>query len=199
MMPLFRLVSFSHGGTRINKDILSFWCGVPSVVVWQHFHVVRQNFEAIFIYVENPQKCMCSYVQCCNPFFSKLERTSWSLIPQLDTVIIEVSSVKELSLRGNTLRLYICHYPSTPDTRMRTTMMLSLWASWFSRICTKCAASFTKELVSPASGEITFVNMRASSYVGTWIDCANYRSEWDVIFVYFGDPVQVGRWAVLWS
>ena len=37
---------------------------------------------------------------------------------------------------------------------------------FFSRICTKCAASFTKELVSPANGEITFVNMRASSYVG---------------------------------
>ena len=33
----------------------------------------------------------------------------------------------------------------------------------------KCAASFTKELVSPASGEITFVNMRASSYVGELI------------------------------
>ena len=38
--------------------------------------------------------------------YSKLERTSPSLTPQLDTVIIEVSSVKGLSLRGNTLRLY---------------------------------------------------------------------------------------------
>jgi len=28
------------------------------------------------------------------------------LTPQLDTVIIEVSSVKGVSLRGNTLRLY---------------------------------------------------------------------------------------------
>ena len=39
-------------------------------------------------------------------FFFKPERTSRSLTPQLDTVIIEVSSVKGLSLRGNTLRLY---------------------------------------------------------------------------------------------
>ena len=38
-------------------------------------------------------------------FSSKPERTSWSLTPQLDTVIIEVSSVKGLSLRGNALRL----------------------------------------------------------------------------------------------
>ena len=45
------------------------------------------------------------YVQCLS-LFSKLERTSSSLTPQLDTVIIEVSSVKGLSLRGNTLRLY---------------------------------------------------------------------------------------------
>ena len=44
-------------------------------------------------------------VQCFS-LFSKLERTSWSLTSQLDTVIIEVSSVKGLSLRGNTLRLY---------------------------------------------------------------------------------------------
>jgi len=45
------------------------------------------------------------YVQCFS-LFSKPERTSWSLTPQLDTVIIEVSSVKELSLRDNPLRLY---------------------------------------------------------------------------------------------
>ena len=31
-------------------------------------------------------------------FFSKPERISWSLTPQLDTFIFEVSSVKELSL-----------------------------------------------------------------------------------------------------
>ena len=55
------------------------------------------------------------------------------------------------------------------DFTSKLTMMVSLWASQFSRICTKCAASFTKELVSPASGEITFVNMCASSYVGELI------------------------------
>ena len=55
------------------------------------------------------------------------------------------------------------------DFTSKLTMMVSLWASQFSRICTKCAAYFTKELVSPASGEITFVNMRASSYVGELI------------------------------
>jgi len=38
--------------------------------------------------------------------FFKPERTLWSLTPQRDTVIIEVSSVKGLSLRGNPLRLY---------------------------------------------------------------------------------------------
>ena len=40
-------------------------------------------------------------------FFFKHERTSWSLTPQLDTVIFEVPSVKGISLRGNTLRLYM--------------------------------------------------------------------------------------------
>ena len=34
------------------------------------------------------------------------KKTSLSLIPQLYTVIIKVSSVKGLSLRGNTLRIY---------------------------------------------------------------------------------------------
>ena len=46
-----------------------------------------------------------THVQCFS-HFSKPERTSWSLTPQLDTAIMEVSSVKELSLRGNPLRLY---------------------------------------------------------------------------------------------
>jgi len=51
------------------------------------------------------------YIQCFS-LFSKPERTSWSLTPHLDTVIFEVSSVKELSLRGNTLRLYWAkHFP----------------------------------------------------------------------------------------
>ena len=44
-------------------------------------------------------------VQCFS-LFSKPERTSESLPPQLDIVIIEVSSLKGLSLRGNPLRLY---------------------------------------------------------------------------------------------
>ena len=39
-------------------------------------------------------------------FFFKPERTSSSLTQQLDAVIIEVASVKRLSMRGNTLRLY---------------------------------------------------------------------------------------------
>ena len=39
-------------------------------------------------------------------FFPRLRGPPWSLTPQLYTVIIEVSSVKGLSLRGNTLRLY---------------------------------------------------------------------------------------------
>ena len=53
---------------------------------------------------EKPQKCRC--LSKVLAFFSKPERTSWSLIPQLDIVIIEVSSVKGLSLRGNPLQLY---------------------------------------------------------------------------------------------
>ena len=47
---------------------------------------------------------MYMYVQFSN--FSKPETTSWSLTPQLDTEIIEVSLVKGLSLRANPLRLY---------------------------------------------------------------------------------------------
>ena len=46
------------------------------------------------------------YLQCFSLSFSKPERTSWSLTPQLDTDIIQVSSVKELSLRGDSLGLY---------------------------------------------------------------------------------------------
>ena len=40
--------------------------------------------------LRKPQKCTCM------AFFPDPERTSWSLTPQLDTVIIEVSSVKGL-------------------------------------------------------------------------------------------------------
>ena len=39
-------------------------------------------------------------------FSPKSEKIPLSLAPLLDTIIIEVSSVKELSLRGNPLRLY---------------------------------------------------------------------------------------------
>jgi len=52
---------------------------------------------------EKPQKCTCMFNVLA--FFPSL-RTSWSLTPQLDTVIFHVSSVKGLSLRGTTLRLY---------------------------------------------------------------------------------------------
>ena len=46
---------------------------------------------------------------CMSNVLSKPGRTSSSLTPQLDTVIIEV---KGLSLRGNTLRLYrVKHLP----------------------------------------------------------------------------------------
>ena len=60
-------------------------------------------------------KCMCmSNVLAC---LSKPERTYWSLTPQLDTVIIEESSVKVLSLRGNPWRLYRAkHLPSQNGT-----------------------------------------------------------------------------------
>ena len=49
------------------------------------------------------------YLQSFSLSFSKHERTSWSLTPQLDTDIIQVSSVKELSLRGDPLGLYRTH------------------------------------------------------------------------------------------
>jgi len=41
---------------------------------------------------EKPQKCMCM-----PNVLSKPERTCWSLIPQLDTVVIEISLVKALN------------------------------------------------------------------------------------------------------
>ena len=52
--------------------------------------------------VEKSHKSAC----VCPIFFTSLRRLPESFTPQLDTVIIEVSSVKGLSLRGNTLRLY---------------------------------------------------------------------------------------------
>ena len=45
-------------------------------------------------------------VQCFS-FLSKPERTYWSLTPQLDTVVIEISLVKALRLRGNLRRSYM--------------------------------------------------------------------------------------------
>ena len=43
-------------------------------------------------------------------FLSKHEKTYGSLTPQLNTVIIDVSSVHVLSLRGNPWRLYMTKY-----------------------------------------------------------------------------------------
>ena len=62
-----------------------------------------------------PPKYMCmSNVLAC---LSQPERTYWSLTPQLDTVIIEESSVKALSLRGNPWRLCRAkHLPSQNGT-----------------------------------------------------------------------------------
>ena len=48
---------------------------------------------------EKPQKCM--YMLNVLAFLSKPERTYWSLTPQLETVIIEVSTVQALRWRGN--------------------------------------------------------------------------------------------------
>ena len=57
---------------------------------------------------EKPQKYTC--VSSVLVFLSQPER---SLTPQVDTVVIEVSSVKALRLRGNLRRLYRAkHLPS---------------------------------------------------------------------------------------
>ena len=58
--------------------------------------------------LRKPQKCMC--MSNVLAFFSMPE---WTLTLQLDTVIIEVSSVKGPSLRGNLRQLYRAkHLPS---------------------------------------------------------------------------------------
>ena len=63
-----------------------------------------ENHDPALNFEKKPQKCTCmSNVLAFSP---KPERISWSLTPQLDTIIIEVSSVKGLSLRSNPLRLY---------------------------------------------------------------------------------------------
>jgi len=54
---------------------------------------------------EKPQKCTCMS-NVLGFFFQAYKRASWSLTPQLDTVIIQVFSVRELSLIGNPLGLY---------------------------------------------------------------------------------------------
>ena len=53
---------------------------------------------------EKPQKCMC--MSNVLAFFFQDREDLLKFVPQLDTVIIEVASVKGLSLRGNTLRPY---------------------------------------------------------------------------------------------
>ena len=64
---------------------------------------------------EKPQKCMCMPHVLSR--LSKPERTYGSLTTQLDTVIIEESLVKVLSLRGNPWRLYRAkHLPSRNGT-----------------------------------------------------------------------------------
>ena len=64
--------------------------------------VERKKKEWMNVEKGHKSACVCLMFY----FFSKPERTSWSLIPHLDTVITEVSSVKGLRLRGNPLRLY---------------------------------------------------------------------------------------------
>ena len=53
---------------------------------------------------EKPQKCTCMSNIFC--ILSQSERTYWSLIPQLETVIIKVSTVQALRLRPNSRRLH---------------------------------------------------------------------------------------------
>ena len=53
---------------------------------------------------EKPKKCMC--MSNILAFKSKPERTYCSLTPQLDTVIIEVSTVQALRARANPQQLH---------------------------------------------------------------------------------------------
>ena len=77
---------------------LGVWLG------WKLHHKWKEKNYSNEWLNEKPQKCMCMpNVLAC---LSKPERTYWSLKSQLDTVIIEDSSVKVLSLRGNPWRLY---------------------------------------------------------------------------------------------
>ena len=79
-----------------------FWQGLAKVLLHPKW---KENKNEVMKVMLRKATKVHVYVQCFSLSFSKPERTSWSLTPQLDTVIIEVSSVKGLSLRGNTLRL----------------------------------------------------------------------------------------------
>ena len=64
---------------------------------------------------ERMNEWMKSHVYVCPMFYSKPERTDWSLTPQLDTVIIGVSSFNALRLRAHPRRWFhrTKHLPST--------------------------------------------------------------------------------------
>ena len=59
---------------------------------------------------EKLQKCICKSNVLA--FLFKPERTYWSWTLQLDTVVIEVSSVKVLRQRGNPRRIYGAYLPT---------------------------------------------------------------------------------------
>ena len=98
-----------HG---FNNHQLAFAFYMASYAIWSKLHFTTMTAYCIYTPSgkEKNNKVMKVmfrkatkvhvYVQCFS-LFSKPERTSWSLTPQLNTVIFEVSSVKELSLRGN--------------------------------------------------------------------------------------------------
>ena len=120
--------------TGINKEGVSFWCGIqPFIVVWWHFHVAGWNFEEIFqhllhhkwkkllygiiINVEKATK-VHMYIQC-------LSFQAWEDLLKCENKarysIIEVPSVKALSLRGNPRKLYRAkHLPSQNGTYSST-------------------------------------------------------------------------------
>ena len=74
------------------------------------FYVLCVPSHSLFLVSYTPQVEKGIHVRkatkvCVSNVLSKPERTSWSLTPHLDTVIIEVYSTKGLSLIGNPLRL----------------------------------------------------------------------------------------------
>ena len=141
---------------------------------------------------EKSQKCMC-----VSNFFSKPERTSWCLTPQLDTVIIEVS-VKGLSLRVNRLRLYRAkHFPLINWTYRDTGFYIGLISYLNMKVLIfdkdENMLIFFKPLLTWFMTKSVFPSVTSQTFPTTWSSWAMYK-DWGMFTIHKLHPLATHFW-----